>query len=575
MISSRRFQPVAKRTVVVLLAFSLQASQVDRSEDRSQPALPGFVDVTAKSGVNFRNEPSKTSQKYLPESMVGGVAMLDYNGDGLPDLYFVNGAALEDPMVEDRAPDKSDPRFWNRLYRNDGGLKFTDVTKQAGVAGHSYGQGVAAGDYDNDGDPDLYVTNYGRNILYRNNGDGTFTDRTRQAGVAAGGWSAGALFIDYDLDGHLDLAVARYVEWDFTKAPWCGERKPGYRSYCHPDHFEPVAHLLFRNNGDGTFADVSQESGFGSAPGKGLGIALNDFDRDGHPDIFIANDSFAQQLFHNGADGTFEEVGLLAGLAYDEDGKTFAGMGTDFLDYDNDGRADVFVNALANQKYALFRNADGVFEYLSGSTGVSAASERHSGWGTKLIDYDNDGWKDLFVAQGHVMDNIELTQPSIRYREPFLLLRNVEGRFENVSAKSGPLFTKPRASRGAAFGDLDNDGSLDIAVNCNDERAVIARNTGGGNRWLVVQTIGTVSNRDGIGARLRLVTGIGPQQHHIVSTGGSYLSTSDKRVHFGVGRAERVKLLEITWPSGAVQQLRDVRTNQFLTIEEPAAQDPL
>ncbi len=563
-----RFLPVT----FVLAALALWPAESSKQVGEPPAAgLPQWSDVTQESGVTFRNNPSRTSQKYLPESMVGGVAAFDYDGDGRLDLYFVNGAAIEDPMPAGKAPDKSDPRYWNRLYRSNGDGTFQDVTEKAGVAGHSFGQGVATGDYDNDGHPDLYVANYGKNILFRNNGDGTFQDVTDKAGTPGGGWSAGAVFVDYDRDGFLDLIVSRYVQWDFSNNPYCGERKPGYRSYCHPDHFDAIVHLVYHNEGDGTFSDRAKQSGFASSPGKGLGIAFNDYDRDGWPDILVANDSFPQQLFRNKGDGAFEEVGLLAGLAYDEDGNTFAGMGVDFSDYDNDGWPDAFVNALAHQKYALFRNLEGTFEYASGPSGVSSITSLHSGWGAKFFDYDNDGKRDLFVAQGHVMDNIELTQPDVRYLEPLLLMRNEGGKFQNVSKRSGPPFEVPRAARGAAFADLDNDGFLDIVLNCNEQPAVILHNGGNGNHWLIVSTVGAKSNRDGIGAQLRLVSTSGAEQHGLVTTAGSYLSSSDKRVHFGLGPDRTVKLLEITWPSGAVQRLENVPADQVLTVKEPAA----
>jgi hypothetical protein len=537
------------------------------------PPTISFRESAEAAGVRFRTASSHTAQKYLPESMVGGVAILDYNNDGQQDLFFVNGAALQDPMPAGAQPDKSDPRFWNRLYRGNRDGTFTDVTEKAGVSGHSFGMGVAVGDYDNDGFEDVFVTNVGGNILYHNNGDGTFTDVTARAGVAGGGWSSGAAFVDYDRDGKLDLVVARYLEWDFAANPWCGDHRPGYRSYCHPDQFRPVSHLLYHNNGDGTFTDVSRQSRIAAAPGKGLGVAIGDFDRDGWPDIFVANDSFPQQLFRNNHNGTFSEVAVTLGIGYNDDGETFAGMGTDFADYDNDGWPDIFVNSLANQRYALFHNDKGrAFSYVSQSSGIAGVSLLHSGWGAGFADFDNDGWKDLFVAQGHVMDNIELTQPSVRYREPLLMLRNNRGRFENVSASSGSPFQIALAARGAAFGDLNNDGLVDIVITCNDGPSMLLMNAArGGNHWLTVNTVGTLSNRDGIGARIRIVSESGVEQYGYVSTAGSYLSSSDKRVHFGLGRDGKVRLLEIEWPRGVVQKLENIDADQVLSVREPAA----
>ena len=516
--------------------------------------------------MTFQHNAGRTGQKYLPEAMGAGVAMFDYKGDGYLDLFFVNGAALGDPMPAGGVPDKTDPRFWNRLYRNNTDGTFTDVTAAAGLQGTGYGMGVAVGDYNNDGHADLYVTGVGGNTLYRNNGDGTFTDVTQAAGVAGSGWSVSACFVDYDRDGHLDLVVTRYLDWDFSTNMYCGEHKPGYRSYCHPNEYKPLTHLVFHNNGDGTFTDVSKTCGFGSAPGKGLGIAINDFDYDGWPDIAVANDSFPQQLFRNNRDGTFSEVGVGAGLAYDEDGKTYAGMGIDFADYDNDGAPDIFVNALASQRYALYRNQKGKsFDYVSGKTGIGALTVNHSGWGAKFIDYDNDGLRDIFVAQGHVMDNIERTNRFQRYREPLLLLRNRSGRFEEVAG----AFSGSYAARGAAFGDLNNDGNIDIAVNCNDGPALVLKNRGAaGRHWLIVNTTGVRSNRDGIGARIRLVTGSGAEQSGFVSTAGSYASASDKRVHFGLGAEAKIQLLEIDWPSGIRQQLQNVAVDQILHVRE-------
>ncbi|HXE13898.1 MAG TPA: CRTAC1 family protein [Bryobacteraceae bacterium] len=531
---------------------------------------PLFADVTSASGIRFVNRSSPTSHKYLIESMTGGVALFDYNGDGLLDIFFVNGAALKDPMPPGAQPDKPSPQFWNRLYRNNGDGTFTDVTAKAGVQGDGYGMGVATGDYDNDGRTDLYVTNLGRNILYHNNGDGTFTDVTARAGVGGSGWSTGALFIDYDRDGKLDLIVTRYVKWNFSMDIWCGERRPGYRAYCHPDQFEPITTLVFHNEGNGKFRDVSEKSGFSQSPGKGLGVAMNDFDRDGWPDVFIANDAVPQQLFRNRGDGTFEEVALQKGAAYDADGRSFSGMGADFADYDNDGWPDIFVNALATQRYSLFHNMKGTFDYVSDSAGVGGPSMLHSGWGTKFIDYDNDGWKDLFVGQGHVMDNIQLTKPNLRYLEPPLLLHNAHGKFVDVSGSAGTVFHVPRAARGVAFGDLNNDGWIDAVMNCNNEPPVILENQRvGGGHWIEIDTVGTSSNRDGIGTTIKLVTASGATQYAMVTTAASYLSASDKRVHFGLGVDMTVKLIELKWPSGKVQRLANVSADKVVTIREP------
>jgi enediyne biosynthesis protein E4 len=532
------------------------------------PQLPQFEDIAAKARVDFRNEPSHTSRKYLPETMGGGVAMFDYNKDGLLDLFFVNGAALRDPMPPGKAPDKADPKYWNRLYRNNGDGTFSDVTEQAGVKGRGYDMGVAVADYDNDGYPDLYVTSVGHNVLYNNNGDGTFMDVTGKAGVSAAGWSAAAMFIDYDRDGLLDLFVSRYLTWDFSQDIFCGQTKPGFRAYCHPDQFQPITHILFHNEGHGRFRDVSAESGIANFPGKGLGVAMNDYDRDGWPDIVVASDSFPEQLFHNLQNGKFEEVGASAGIGYDEDGNTFAGMGVDFADYDNDGWPDIFINALAKQKYALFRNREGRFDYVSGPVGMAATSINHSGWGAKFVDYDNDGLKDLFIGQGHVMDNIELTQPDARYLEPPMLLRNESRKFVDISSKSGPIFQRRLAARGVAFGDLNNDGFVDIALNCNGGPAVLLRNTGNSNHWLIVDTIGQKSNRDGIGTQLHLTTEDGKQQYAVVSTASSYLSASDKKVYFGLGNSNAIKALDIRWPSGVVQRFTGLKPDRIFIARE-------
>jgi hypothetical protein len=532
----------------------------------------GFADATAAVGLAFTHANSPTASKYLVETMGGGVALLDYDGDGRLDLFFTNGAKIADPMPPGGRPDKSEPAYWNRLYRQAADGTFADVTEKAGVTGmpqNRYGMGVAVADYDNDGHPDLYVTGYGGNTLYRNSGRGTFEDATARAGVAAGGWSTSAGFFDYDNDGHLDLFVSRYLTWSFADNRHCGEKRPGYRAYCHPDNFEAVANVLFRNNGNGTFTDVSARSGLAGVSGKGLGVAFADYDDDGRTDVYVANDSFPCFLFRNAGDGTFVEEGLLAGVALNEDGKTFAGMGVDFADYDNDGRPDVIVTDLSNERYRLFRhNGDGSFRDATNASGVGAATLAFSGWSTRFLDYDNDGWKDLFVAQGHVMDTIEKTSPNLRYLQPPLLLRNEQGRF--VRVKAGAPFEQEAAGRGAAFGDLDDDGDLDVVVGNVGQRAVVLRNEGGHRRgWLRIVTRGTRSNRDGIGARIRVIGASGLVQHYTVSTAVGYLSASDRRVLVGLGDDPSARVVEVRWPSGTVQTFERVAAGQTLVATEP------
>jgi enediyne biosynthesis protein E4 len=530
-----------------------------------------FSDATSTAGIGFTHQNSATSNKYLLETMGGGVALLDYDNDGRLDVFLTNGAKILDPMPDGRQPDKSDPKFWNRLYHQTPDHTFVDVTEKAlltGMPQNRYGMGAAVGDYDNDGFEDLYVTNYGANTLYHNNGDGTFTDVTDRARVAAGGWSASAGFFDYDNDGKLDLFVTRYVDWSFQNNRYCGEKKPGYRSYCHPDNYDGVTDLLYHNNGDGTFSDASEKSGIAKYLGKGLGVSFADYDDDGFVDIYVANDSVQSFLFHNNGDGTFAEVGLLTGVGFNEDGKTFAGMGVDFADYDNDGRPDIFVTDLSNERYRLFRqNPDGSFRDVTNSTGVGGATQLFSGWSTRFFDYDNDGWKDLFVAQGHVMDTIDKTAANLTYQQSPLLLRNESGRFVPVDA--GKALQQPWAGRGAAFGDLDDDGDIDIVLSNVGQHAVVLRNEGGNrNNWLEIRTVGTRSNRDGIGSRVKVVSTSGLTQHFTVTTAVGYLSASDKRLIVGLGR-DADALVEIRWPSGAIQRFGNVKAGQVLTATEP------
>ena len=523
-------------------------------------AAGSMLELKPPHGIDFTLENSPTPQKYLIETMPGGVALLDYNNDGLLDIFFVNGGHISHPMRRPENFDRHDPRYWNRLYRQNKDGSFTDVTEQAGLskAGDgNYGMGVAVGDYDNDGYPDLYVTSYGKNILYHNNGDGTFTDVTAKAGVAAGGWSVSAGFVDYDNDGKLDLFVTRYMEWDTEHSKDCGGN---FHTYCPPGEFPRTTNILYHNRGDGTFEDVSQHSGIAAKKGHGLGVAFADYDGDGFTDIYVANDGMQQYLFHNNGNGTFTEVGLDAGAALNLDGGPLSGMGVVFQDYDNDGRPDVIVTTLPRQTYAVFHNdGNGAFTDRGLQTGVTALSGTTSGWGVGLEDFDNDGQKDLFVTQGHVLDNVENIDPSLHYLEPTLLALNRDGRFEHAD----PGTDAQVAGRGAAFGDLNNDGWIDVVTTVLGSHPQFFINRGGSAHWLTITLRGTRSNRDGLGARVQ-VNG----QTRFATTAGSYESANDKRLHFGLGGAKSAKV-EVFWPSGTHQVLNDVGVDQFLEIREP------
>lgn len=522
-------------------------------------AMPVF-EVKHPPGLDFTLWNSPTPQKHLIETMPGGVALFDYNNDGLLDIFLVNGGRLTNPMQVPENFDRNNPRYWNRLFRQNPDGSFTDVTQSAGLANAgigNYGMGVTVGDYDNDGFADLYVTSYGKNILYHNNGDGTFTDVTARAGVAAGGWSVSAGFFDYDNDGRLDLFVTRYVEWDMQHSKICGGT---WNTYCPPGVFPATTNILYHNRGDGTFEDVSQRSGIAAKKGRALGVAFADYDDDGFTDIFVANDGMQQYLFHNNGDGTFAEAGLEAGAALTADGRPLSGMGAVFQDYDNDGRPDILVTVLPREIYAVFQNeGTGQFTYRSLETGLGALSSGSSGWGVGLEDFDNDGWKDLFVAQSHVLDNVEQIDPSLHYLEPPMLALNHSGRFE----RADPGSYIPVAGRGAAFGDLNNDGWIDAVASVLGGHPLIFLNRGGKQHWLTISLQGTRSNRDGFGARVH-VNG----QTRYATSAGSYLSANDKRLHFGLGTAETATV-EILWPSGIRQTLNDLRSDQFLEVREP------
>ena len=553
--------------IALSVAFVLIAIAVGPTYGTDIPAV-SFEDRLSQTGITFRHHANPTDAKYMLEAMSGGVAVIDFDNDRFLDLFFVNGGKFREDPTGGMRIDRSTPALQNRLYRNLGDGTFEDVTDTANLtgAGHGYGMGAAVADYDNDGFADLYVTNFGHNVLYRNQGDGTFLDVTEEAGVAVGEWSASAGFFDFDNDSHLDLFVVQYLDWDFTKHVSCGE------VYCPPS-YRPMESLLFRNNGDGTFKDVSGPAGIAGFYGKGLGVAFNDFDGDGLADVCVANDSVAQQLFRNNGDGTFYEAALDIGLAYNEDGLAYSGMGIDFSDYNNDGHPDIVITDLAKELYALYRNdGTGTFTFVTRTSNLGNITAFMSGWGARFFDYDHDGWKDLFVAQSHVIDNIEVFDSSVPYRQAPLLARNQgDGTFVDVSSQSGTVFSQPVVGRGAAFGDLDNDGDIDIVVGVLDDvpQVIYSDASESSNHWLQIRTSGTVSNRDGLGTMVKVGLGSGPAQWGYVTTAGSYLSANDPRLHFGLGDQSQAASVEVRWPSGARQILRNIPGNTTLTVREP------
>jgi hypothetical protein len=544
------------RICLLSLLFSLSAIA-----QTPKPGPEPQFKLSPPHGIDFVLRNSPTSRKYLIETMPGGVALLDYNNDGLLDIFLVNAGHVADPLRSPANFDRHDPSYWNRLYRQNKDGTFTDVTVQAGLqnAGDTnYGMGVAVGDYDNDGFADIYVTNFGRNILYHNNGDGTFTDVTAKAGVGAGGWSASAGFLDYDNDGHLDLFVTRYLDWTPEKSKTCG--RIAEPMYCPPGEFRAATSILYHNRGDGTFEDVSVASGIAAKPGHGLGVAFADYDGDGFTDIFVANDAIEQFLWHNNGNGTFTEMALDSGAALSSTGKKLSGMGVVFQDYDNDGLPDLIVTQLPHEPYVAFHNdGKGSFSAQELETGFGALSGNSSGWGIGLEDFDNDGWKDVFIVQGHVFDNVQSYDGSLSYREPPLFALNRRGHFE----KGDPGSDLPVAGRGAAFGDLNNDGWVDVVTTSLGQRPQFFSNRGGKSHWLTITLRGKRSNRDGYGARVQ-VNG----QLRFATASGSYLSSNDKRLHFGLGNADTCDV-DIRWPSGIHQKLRGIKADQFMTIEEP------
>lgn len=556
-------------TFVAAAAQSTPSRAMAATVTASQTPVPArFVDITDKVGVHFLHQAPHTSRKYLIETMGSGVALFDCDNDGRLDLYLVNGAPYSDPEPKGSIPQKTGPQYWNRMYHQRADGTFEDITEKSGLQGVGYGMGVAVADYDNDGYEDLFVTAYGGNRLYHNNGNCTFTDVTEKAGVAGNGWSTSAAWVDLDNDGLLDLVVTRYVTWDWEDV-WCGEHREGYRAYCHPDVFKPIVMLVYHNDGKGHFTEISHKLGL-DKPAKALGIAISDYDRDGRIDLFIANDSMPEFLFHQKADETFDEVGLESGAAVNAEGQSYAGMGVDFADYENKGWPGIVVTDLANQRYASYRNnRDGTFDYASNENDIGAITLPHSGWSLRFVDYDNDGWKDLLVAQGHDLDTIELTAPNLRYREPVLLMRNTGKKFADISSISGEVFKDAWVGRGMAIGDLDNDGRIDAVVTTNGGPAHVLRNeTVTANHWITLHLTGHKSNRDGIGALVKLTTKQG-SQWVTVTTSSGYLSASDPRVHFGLGDSPEADSIEIRWPSGIVQSLANIKGDRQIQVDEP------
>ena len=525
-----------------------------------QPVQVRFTDITALAGITFKHAES-AEKRYLVESMSGGVALFDYDNDGYQDIYFVN--CLTVGLARAGGKTKS------ALYHNNGDGTFADVTDKSGLGDVGWGMGVAVGDYNNDGFDDVYVTCLGGNHLFKNNGNGTFSDVTKAAGVSDGRWSTGAAFVDYDHDGYLDLFVANYVEYDLNHLPEFGKDKTcqykGIAVQCGPRGLRGSGDSLFHNNGNGTFTDVSKKAGVSDPNGYfGMGVICSDFDDDGLIDIFVADDSTPNLLYHNNGDGTFKEIGFVSGTALSENGAEQGSMGVTVGDYDHDGRFDIFVTNFVDDYDTLYHN-DGrnFFTDVSYKTNVAAVSMPLVRWGTKFFDYDNDGWVDLFIACGHVYPQLD------RYRQRKLLHHNNrDGTFTEVAAQSGAPLMQERAGRGVAFGDLDNDGDVDMVVNDLDGPPLVLRNDGGNaNNSVLIKTVGVKSNRDGIGARVKIVSGDLTQIDEVRS-GGSYISQNDLRLHFGLEKRRKIDLIEIRWPSGVVDKITNANVNKILIVKE-------
>jgi len=540
----------------------------DKAEASQPNSKPLFTMVPpSASGITWKHCNGRSSEYYLPETTGAGCAFIDYDNDGWMDIYVVNSGRCDfyDPT----------PPLRNALYHNNRDGTFTDVTEKAGVPGGGYGMGVTVGDYDGDGLPDLYVTQYGKSILYHNNGDGTFTDVTQKAGVAAPGWASSAVWFDYDNDGRLDLFVCRFVDFSKEKNKFCGNKATGERYYCVPRVYDPMPSLLFHNNGDGTFTDVSKESGVANYLGKAWGVVACDINNDGRMDLFVANDTVANFLLINQGHGKFTDTGSEAGVAYSAEGSPRSGMGVDAADYDGDGWTDLFVTNVDREMYSLYHNNhDGTFDDEALRNGIGKTTRLLSGWGVKFFDFDNDGNLDLFCANGHPDDRVETRDNDVQYSEPPLLFRNtgaVSGRtFENVSSQAGPVFNQRFASRGMAIGDFDNDGAVDALILVNNDAPLLLRNTSDrGNHWLGIRLVGKKSNRDAIGARVTWQAG-DLKRHRFKVGGGSYLSSHDPRLVLGLGPRTKIDWLEIKWPlpSGLIERFANLPIDRYITIEE-------
>jgi hypothetical protein len=555
--------------ILVLAGGLISVSTAPQNTPERAAAGPiRFEEIAAKAGLHYVTATDTTENKNQPQTMVAGVALFDYDGDGYLDIYLVGGASIPSLV-------KSSPAYWNRLFHNNHDGTFTDVTEKAGLAGAGYGSGVAIGDYDNDGWPDVFLANVTANQLFHNNGDGTFTDVTAKAGVAGATldgkkmWSVGAGWFDYNNDGLLDLFVVNYCKWAPNKDPYC-RVKEDVRGFCHPKHYAPLHNTLYRNNGDGTFTDVSRETGIAQHFGKGMSVTFADYDGDGFLDAFVANDTTQNFLFHNLKGKKFEEVSLAAGVGFAADGAALSGMGSDFLDVNNDGLPDIWYTAVEREEFPLLINSGhGEFDDETTARGIGRTSDM-SGWGNGIFDFDNDGWKDLFVARANVMDNISLLNPARRYEEPVSVFRNSgNGKFVDVTANSGATSIEG-AHRGAAFGDLDNDGRTDAVVSVLNGPAKVFHNVSeSSNHWLLLKLVGHKSNRMSIGAQIKLTAEDGSKQWNEVTTAVGYASSSDSRVHFGLGPNRTIKEIEIRWPSGIKQVLRDLSADQVLLVDEP------